>query len=547
MTSFVKRFENSVRECWEQPALNNYRQQPITYAELAAEIETLHLLWREAGLQPGDKIALNAHSTANWITTFMAAVSGGYVAVQLFNGYTPVDTQNLTDHSDSRLLYTERATFEKMELEAMPQLLGVIDLTTGELLAARGDFKERFEARRTRFAACHPNGLQPQDVCYADLADDVVCGINYTSGSTGNPKGVMLTIGNFSANLEDILPAFPFHRGEGYLSILPLAHIFGLTVDGITPLCCGMHLTILAALPIPATLKGALQEVRPRLFFAVPLILSKMLEYTIGEFTQSRTGAERLADYRNHPDFCEALRTIFMASFGGRCEVLVTGGAAIPAHLEELMTKKLNIPFVTGYGMTECAPVISLGKLGNYKLKSCGEYLKRYRIRIDSPDPERRAGELAVKGPYVFKGYYKNPEATKMAFDEEGFFHTGDLALVDRDGTLFLVGRCKSMLLSENGQNIFPEEIEVVLNALPYVAESIIVQRQSRLVALIVPNQDLAVRHQIDNATLQQLMRENLDTLNRQIPAYSAVIDYELMSEPFAKTPKGSIKRFMYA
>lgn len=547
MTSFVKLFEQTVHTCWEQPALNNFRQEPIRYADLATEIETLHLLWRDAGLQKGDKIALNAHSSAHWITTFMAAVSGGYVAVQLFNGYTPADTMRLVDHSDSRILYTERTIFEKMELDDMPQLLAVIDMNTQELLASRGDFATRYAARRNTFNQTHPSGLTPEMVTYADLEMERVCGINYTSGSTGNPKGVMLTVGNFSANLEAIIPKFPFRRGEGYLSILPLAHIFGLTVDGITPLCVGMHLTILHALPIPATLKSALYEVKPRLFFAVPLILSKMIDFSIGEFIHSRTGAERLADYRNHPEFCDALRTILMSSFGGRCEVLVTGGAAIPAHLEELMAKKLRVPFVTGYGMTECAPVISLGQLDSYKLKSCGEYIPSYQIRINSANPERLAGELWVKGPCVFSGYYKNPEATAEAFTEEGFFRTGDLAMVDRDGTLFLVGRCKSMLLSENGQNIFPEEVEVVLNALPYVAESLIVQRQSHLVALIVPNQDLVAQHQIDRNSLCRIMRENLDELNRRIPAYSAVIDYELLTDPFAKTPKGSIKRFLYA
>lgn len=548
MTSFIKRFESSVRENWQQSALNNYRHDSMSYAELAAEIETLHLLWQDAGLKAGDKIALNAHSTANWITTFMATVSGGYVAVQLFNGYTPTDTQLLVDHSDSKLLFTERSIFERMDFESMPQLLAAIDMNTMELLAARGNFAMLYAARKERFERQHPNGLQPEAIHYSEASLDTVCGINYTSGSTGNPKGVMLTVGNFSANVEVLLELFPFKRTEGYLSMLPLAHIFGLTVDGITPLCAGMHLTILATLPIPATLKSALQEVRPRMFFAVPLVLTKMIDYTIGEFVHSKTGQERLSEYKNHPDFCEALRTIFLSAFGGRCEMILTGGAAIPAHIEELLATKLHVPFMTGYGMTECAPVISIARPDQpYKLKSCGKLLECYHYRIDSPDPERLAGELMVKGPCVFVGYYKNEAATAAAFTQDGFFRTGDLGMCDCENTLFLVGRCKSMLLSENGQNIFPEEIEVVLNAMPYVAESIIVQRQSHLVALIVPNQELIVSRQIDAASLAMIMRENLDELNRRIPAYSAVIDYELLKEPFAKTPKGSIKRFMYA
>lgn len=548
MKSFILRFEETVKSCWEQPALNDYRHDTLRYADLAAEIETLHLLWREAGLGPGDKVALNAHSSSNWITAFMAAVTGGFVGVQLFNGYTPRDTQHLVDHSDSKILYTEKSIFDKMDFEAMPQLLGAIDMKSGELLAARGSFAGLYARRRELFAARHPEGLRPEETAYADRPMDDVCGINYTSGSTGNPKGVMLTVGNFSANVDAILRrGLPYRRGERYLSILPLAHIFGLTVDGILPLCVGMHLTILCVLPIPSTLKAALCEVRPRLLFAVPLMLSKMVEYTIGEFIHSRTGEERLAHASSHPDFCEALRTIFMAAFGGRCEMIITGGAAIPPELERLLAFTLRVSFATGYGMTECAPVISIGHPNRYKLKSCGECLEEYEIRINSKDPLNIAGELWVKGPCVFAGYYKNPDATAAAFTEEGWFRTGDLGTIDADRTLFLVGRCKHMILSANGQNIFPEEIEVLLNQLPYVAESLIVPRENRLIALIVPKQEQLINDSIDNTTLREIMNRNIVELNQQIPQYSQVADYELQSEAFAKTPKGSIKRFMYS
>lgn len=547
MTYFIKRFESALQTQWQAPALNDYGQTPLTYGELADRIARLHLLWSRAGLSAGDKIAINAASSARWVETFMAVVAGGYVAVPLLNGYLPHDTQRLIDHSDSRILYTEAAAFEKMQFDEMPQLLAAIDLRTGALLAARNGFEEHYTTLADHFWAKYPNGLTATDVCYPQRSMEELCVINYTSGSTGNPKGVMLTVGNFSSNVDEILPVFPFLAGDGYLSILPLAHIFGLTVDAITPLCSGMHLTVLATLPIPQTLKAALQEVKPRLFFAVPLVLNKMTDYTIGEFVNSKSGREKLADWRNHPDFCTALRTIFMAAFGGRCEAILTGGAAIPSQIEELLTVKLQAPFLTGYGMTECAPVISLGHPQTYRIRSCGQIQPSYTYRIDSADPERLAGELCVKGPCVFSGYYKNEEATRAAFTPDGFFRTGDLGTVNRQGHLFLVGRCKSMLLSTNGQNIFPEEVEVVLNTLPYVAESLLVQRQNRLVALIVPNGDKMVADSIDRQTLEEVMRKNLDELNQRIPAYSAVVDYELMEAPFAKTPKGSIKRFMYA
>lgn len=547
MESFIKRFEQAVQRHWHQPAVSNYRQEPLLYADLATEIEQLHLLWRKAGLVQGDKITIHAASSEAWIRLFMAVVSGGYIAVPLLSGYTPHDTQQLIAHSESRLLYTEESLFAKMDFEAMPDLLAAIDTRTGLLLAARGDFERHYQARKEAFAQHHPTPLHPEAIHYAERGMEQVCVINYTSGSTGNPKGVMLTIGNFSTNVESIIDIFPFQPGERYLSILPLAHIFGLTVDGITPLCTGMHLTILAALPTPTTLKAALCEIRPRLFFAVPLVLSKMIDYTIGEFVQSKSGREKLADYRNHPDFCAALRTIFMAAFGDRCEYILTGGAAIPAHIEELLHQKLQVPFMTGYGMTECAPVISIGLKEGYKLRSSGQILSHYQYRIDSSDPERLAGELQVKGPSLFVGYYKNPEATAEAFTGDGYFRTGDLGIADRQRHLFLVGRCKSMLLSTNGQNIFPEEIEVILNTFPYVAESLIVQRNNRLAALIVPHTDQVTADRLDAASLHEMMRRNLEELNHRIPAYSAVTDFELLNEPFAKTPKGSIKRFLYA
>lgn len=547
MKSFINNFEHSIRTCWGQAAVNDFRHEVTTYGQMATEIATLHQLWGEAGLTKGDKIALNAASTANWIKLFMATVSGGFTAVPLLSGYLPTDTQRLVDHSDSKLLYTDRALFERMDFEAMPQLLGVVDLRSGELLASRGDFATLYAERHARFAAAHPEGLKPEEVHFAERAMDEICVINYTSGSTGNPKGVMLTVGNFTDQAQTLLPILPYAAGEGYVSILPLAHIFGLTVDGILPLCAGMHLTILAAMPIPSTVKAALREVNPRMFFAVPLVINKLVDQTIGEFVHSKSGSEKLADYTNHPDFCEALRTIFMAAFGSRCELIYTGGAAIPTQTEELLNKKLGIPFMTGYGMTECTPVISLGLMGSYRLKSCGRIIDSYDYRIDSTDPERLAGELCVKGPSVFAGYYKNPEATAAAHTADGYFRTGDLGMADRQRNLFLVGRCKSMLLSTNGQNIFPEEIEVVLNTMPYVAESLIVQRQNALVALIVPNMEKVMNDHLSSETLQEVMRRNLEELNHRIPAYSHVGEFELQNDPFAKTAKGSIKRFLYA
>ncbi len=545
--SFLKTFQRAILECWDKPAIEEYKSSSITYGELAAELDKTVRFWKAAGLQAGDKIAINARSSAGWGKTFFAAQTGGFVAVQLFNGFTPADTMQLVNHSDSRILYTEKAIFDKMDFEAMPALLGAIDTRSGELLAARGDFAERYAARDAAFAAAYPGGFTREDVRFAERDLDELCALMYTSGSTGNPKGVMISVRNFSSNIQLIPNHFPYKREDNYVSVLPYAHIFGLVYDLMAPLCYGMTLCILCIPPVPANLKPALRQYRPFVFFAVPLIINKMLDDTIGEFIRSKSGAAKLADHVHNPDFCEALRTIFMNAFGGNLGLMITGGAAMPEQLERLFLEQLKVPFVTGYGMTECTPTITLGHKETYVMKECGEPVPEgIELKIDSPDPRHVAGEVMVRGHVVFTGYYKNPEATHAVLSEDGWFRTGDLGTIDELGRVFLVGRSKSMILGTNGQNIFPEEIEVVLNQLPYVQESLIVSREGRLTALIVPNQSLLAEQNIDAGTLGQIMDNNLSDLNKKIPAYSAVGGYEILFDPFAKTPKGSIKRFMY-
>lgn len=543
--NFILTFENSVKECWNKQALDDYNSCSVTYGELAADIEKLVLCWKAAGLKKGDKIVINAKSSSNWAKVFLAAQVGGFVAVQIFNGFTPDDTTALVNHSDARLLYTEKPIFDKMNFDALPNLIGAIDNKNWELLASRSDFADIHLKREALFNEAHPQGLKPEDISYEAGSLDDLAAIMYTSGSTGNPKGVMLTNRNLSANIYLIPKHFPYRREDSYVSVLPYAHIFGMVYDMLAPLCFGMHLIVLCIPPVPANLKPALRKYKPYVFFAVPLILTKLLEDSIGEFIHSKSGAAKLEDYKNNPDFCEALETIFLKALGGNVGLFVTGGAAIPEHLEKLMVEKLKLPFVTGYGMTEAAPTICLGHLGAYKLKECGEIAEEgVDLKINSADPEHIPGEILIRGNVVFKGYYKNEAATAAAFTEDGWFKTGDLATIDKEDSVFIVGRCKSMILSTNGQNIFPEEIEVVLNALTYVGESLIVSRGGKLVALIVPDANLT--GDLDAAALKNVMDANITALNKKIPAYSQVSSYELRFEPFSKTPKGSIRRFMY-
>ena len=545
--NFTKLFEHAARENWDAPALSNFRKDTITYRQLAERIETLDLIWKKAGLQRGDKIAINTRPCALGASIYYAAVSKGYVAVEIYNAFTPADTQKLVNHSDSKILYTEKHTFEQMDYAQMPAVLCAIDCATGEVLASREGVGELYARGAEILAERYPAGMKPEDFRVADVDLDDVCAILYTSGSTGNPKGVMLTYRNDTANVQAITPGFPFHRGENYLSLLPHAHSFGLMCDVVIPLTLGMHVTVLGLPPIPSNVKDALMEVRPRIFYGVPLIFVKLIEYILGPEIHSAEGQEKFKEYEKYPEYCKMLYDKLMRETGGKIEVFATGGSAIPSEVESLLVYKLKVPFITGYGLTELAPIVSYGKVGKYIPKSCGEYLPEVmEIRIDSPDPEHIAGELYIKGDVVFKGYYKNPESTAEVL-RDGWFRTGDIGTVDKDNNVFLLGRSKNMILTENGQNVYPEEIEVILNELPYVAESIVLQRDHRIVALIVPNMA-----QLDNAGLgadglDAIMRQNIAFLNSKLPAYSAVNDFELRFEPFSKTPKGSIRRFMYA
>lgn len=552
MKSFINMFNSSVMDCWDNKALSQFHMKELKYSELAREMAVLQDLWAEAGLQRGDKIAINAKSGVNWMTVFMASATGGYVSVQLFNGFLPKDAMNLVTHSDSRILYTEKAIFSAMDFEAMPELLAAIDTESNELLASRNGFGELFQKRYEAFETKHPAGYSREDFAARiasrpEIGLGDMCAIMYTSGSTGNPKGVMLNVRNFSANVKLVSEKLPMRRGENHLSVLPYAHIFGLTVDAITSLSIGMHLCILGTAPLPRILKEAFAELRPAVFFAVPLILSKFVEFVLSDTLKSEENRSKLNDYENNPEFCDSLRQMVIDAMGGRLEAFATGGAAIPPDVESLLAFKLKTPFITGYGMTETAPVISLGPVGNYKAKSCGMVYRDYiDVKVNSPMPDSIPGEVMVKGDIVFMGYYKNPEATKEVLSEDGWLRTGDIGVIDEDNILFLMGRSKNMLLSNNGQNIFPEEIEAVLNSLPLVAESLVVMRDNKIHAMIVPNGNTIADMGYDAQTINTLMEANIAKLNGMIPKYSAVTSFELRYEPFAKTPKGSIKRFMY-
>ena len=534
--NYLFRFAETASRYWDSPAIDAYRRRSFTYGETVRDILRLLVLWREAGINAGDKIALNARSSSNWAKIFLATQFGGYVSVQIFKGFTPNDTQGLVNHSQPKLLYTEKSIFDKMDFDGMPSLIAALDTNTGELLAYRDDFDKTFERWDELFNSAYPNGVASGDLLCPEAGPDTLAAIMYTSGSTGNPKGVMLTNGNFSANVDSIPHHFPFRAGENYVSVLPYSHIFGMMYDMLMPLVTGMHLVVLGIPPAPVNLIPALDIYRPNIFFAVPLILEKLVHSTIGNYLHDEP-------QRKWSD----LRAIFMQALGGNLELLVSGGAAIDENLETLLIEKLKVPFVTGYGMTEAAPTIALGDYGDYRPRECGKVVEEIvEMKIDSEDGAGIPGEILIKGPAVFKGYYKNDAATAAAFTGDGWFRTGDMATLEDGKRVFIVGRCKNMILRSNGHNVFPEEIEVILNHLPYVAESIVIEKGGKLVAVIVPDSDAAANDCISAKSLDGIMKKNLHHLNSRIPGYSAISSYRLHYEPFAKTPKGTIKRFMY-
>ncbi len=534
--NFVSRFASAVKDNWRQIAVEDYNQGGMTYGQLAAEIEKTILLWKAAGLKMGEKVAINARSSANWARIFFSTQIGGFVSVQIFKGFTPHDSQGLVNHSHARILYTEKANFGMMDFEKMPYLMAAIDANTGELLASRDSFEEVWNRRDRLFEESYPNGFNKEDLAWKEPSLSVVSAIMYTSGSTGNPKGVMLTNLNISANLYAIVRHFPYRQGENYVSILPYSHIFGMVYDMIVPLCCGMHLVVLGLTPAPTNLIPAMKKYAPHVFFSVPLVLEKLAEAVVGDEINNVAPC-------NWPE----MSARFMDALGGNVELFASGGAAINEDLEKLLVRRLRVPFITGYGMTEAAPTISLGVPGDYQMRECGRYLDEIlEARIDSADGGSIPGEIMLKGPAVFKGYYKNPNATRGAFTADGWFRTGDVGIMDERGSIFIVGRCKNMILHSNGQNIFPEEIEVILNSLPYVAESIVIEKKGKLFAIIVPQSNDVANDNISANSLMGIMKRNIKHLNSRIPKYSPVSGFRLQYEPFAKTPKGTIKRFMY-
>lgn len=543
----IETISKSIAANWNRDALSDFHGKTFTYGELAARIARFHILYRAAGLKPGDRVAICARNSAEWAATFLGALTYGAVVVPLLHEFQPGNIVHLVAHSEARLLFTERSIADNLDMERMPDIEGVLLLGDLEVVADRdGKLKSAVDALDSMFTKLYHEGYKAEDIRYATPLSSDLALINYTSGSTGNSKGVMITYGNLWGNIGFALGQIDFlYPGDGMLSMLPLAHMYGLVFEFLFPLCKGCHITFLGRVPSPKVLLEAFAQVRPQLVITVPLVIEKIvrgkvfpiLKKPVVKFLTSIPGIRQLIYSR--------IRKQLVSALGGNLRQLILGGAPLTADVEEFL-RKIKFPFTIGYGMTECAPLVTYEWWSTQRPHSCGRVVDGMQVRIDSPDPANVPGVLYLKGPNVMKGYFKNEEATREALSDDGWLNTGDICTMDRDGYLYIRGREKNMILGPSGQNIYPEEVEIVLNDLPLVGESIVVDRGGKLVALVHPDYEAARKLGLTESQADEKVSALLPQLNKSLPSYARVSEIEIHHDEFEKTPKHSIRRFIY-
>ncbi len=539
MKHYLKKLEDTVRGQWNQKALCDYGGDSYTYADLATDIEQFRIFISEAGITKRSKITICARNSARWAITFWDINVNECVAVPLLADFHPNGIAALTHHSDSILLFTDQDIWAKLNPEQMPSLKAAINVKDCRLLWYRDErVAEAWENRKKAFTYQHPSGLSPEQISYPTDNSDKLAIINYTSGTTGNPKGVMLTYGAISDTDEFSNTHFPNEPGETIVSMLPMAHMYGLAIEFIHPNVDGVTVYYLGKTPSPTTLLKAMKDVKPYMVVTVPLVMEKVYSNSI------KPALEKMKWLMSVPRMDKAVNWIIrrkvLSSFGGRVRCFIMGGAALKPEVEQFFTT-IRLPFTVGYGMTEACPLLGWEWWTNFVPGSCGKPV--HEIRIDSEDPHSIAGEIQARGDNLTIGYYKNPEANAMAFTDDGWFRTGDLGTIDEKNNIFIRGRIKSMILNSSGQNVYPEELEAVLSSCPYVNESIVVERKGKLVALVYPE----LPDDMDKKSRDGIPELIRTTANKSLPVYCKINKVKLVEKPFEKTPKMSIKRFLYS
>ena len=546
MEHYFSRLERMIRTNWDSPALRNFKGESFTFGELAEQIEKFHVLFEASGVRKGDKIAICAKNSARWAVCFLAANTYEAVVVPILADFHPDSVNSLVDHSESRILFTDNDIWNKLDVARMPLLKTVISTGDYSLLYSVDDrMKEAYEKAPGIFRQRYPEGFRADDVSYpTDNGKDLAL-INYTSGTTSAPKGVMIRYESLSSNVEFGIDYMPCSPGENIVSMLPMAHMYGMVFEFLYPLCGGVTVNFLGKTPTPSLLLGAMAALKPYLVITVPLVMEKIFKSAVQPVLDKPAmkvlvripGINRIIFRKIHDKL--------MSAFGGQVRCLIMGGAALNPEVE-VWFRKFRLPFTVGYGMTEGAPLFGYAPWNEFVLRSCGRKVDRIDVRIDSDDPEHTVGEIQVKGMNVMEGYYRNPEATAAAFTEDGWLRTGDLGVIDRNGNIFIRGRSKNMILSSNGQNIYPEEIEAVLNNQQYVVESVVVDRGAKLVGLVYMDSDRMEREGLDETARNAVLKDILVSVNRDLPSYSKLSALEVRQQPFEKTPKMSIRRFLY-
>ena len=554
--NLIKIYEQSFRNNREMSALTDYfKGENFSYYELAKEIAKIHLMFKEMGIERGDKIALIGRNNTRWCISYIATITYGAIIVPILQDFNPTDVINIINHSESRLLFLGDNFWDDIEGDQIPAIEAALSLTDFHVIYEREGNKctEYMKNMTTHYREAYPRGFTCDDIVYPEVPNDAVCLLNYTSGTTGSSKGVMLTVNNLTGNVTFAMDMVNpktgehfFRKGGRTLSFLPLAHAYGCTFDFLSPLACGGHITLLGRIPSPKILVEAMKVTRPNIVCSVPLILEKVYRKSILPMLEKAPMSIAMRIPLINTAIYSTILSRLMEQFGGCIEIFIVGGAALNQETESFL-QKIKFPITVGYGMTECAPLISFEVPTAFKPGSCGRVIPDLlEARIESTDPHNIPGELLVRGEHVMKGYFKNEAATDAVLEEDGWLHTGDMCTMDDDGTLYIRGRCKNMILSGSGQNIYPEEIEERLNNLYMVAESLVIENNGRLTALVVPDYELANAEGINMERLPEIMEENLKQLNTMVASYEKVSNIVIHREEFVKTPKRSIKRYLY-
>ncbi|MDR0733447.1 MAG: AMP-binding protein [Dysgonamonadaceae bacterium] len=537
--NFISLYTKSFRSCFDCPALSNYGTDVrFTYGEMAKEIAKLHLLFEEYGVGQGEKIALIGKNNAYWCIIFMASITYGAVIVPILQDFSPADVQNIVNHSGATLLFVSDSMQKSLDGKQMTSLKATIPFSDKSLP------ENLYPALDKKFAAKYPDGFTGKNINYPELPNENPIILNYTSGTTGFSKGVLLTGSNLVGNLAFAHQEMPIKKGDNLVSLLPLAHAYGCGFEFLFPMKEGCHVILLGKTPSPKILLSAFSEYKPALIIAVPLILEKIYKRMIVPVIGKKSFALALKIPLLNQLLYSAIRKRLVKAFGGQFIQVIIGGAPLNAEVEEFLLK-IKFPISVGYGMTECSPLISFSLYTKYIPLSCGKILPNMEVRINSPDPYNVVGEIQVKGQNVMPGYYNNAEATQNVFTDDGWLKTGDLGTIDKDNNVFIRGRLKDMILSPTGQNIYPEEIEAKLNNLPYINDSLVVDRNGKLIALVHPDYDAAKENNVSTDDLRKIMDANTVTLNEMVASYEKIAEIQL-TEAFEKTPKKSIKRYLY-